>query len=152
MHHFDEARDALFLTAEFALTQSRLWPYLSAALRFDAGMIIMVRFLRLRFAAASMIAAAIIASTTASGWAFSQQMLSPGANGNYNFNYSDPDHQTTTGQSTPPSESNSPGFHFSVEQGQTGPFSGFQNSNRSFGNGNDPTSPGYYIQPHGNGN
>jgi hypothetical protein len=98
-----------------------------------------------------MIAAAIIALTTASGWAFSQQMLGPGGNGNYNFNYSDPDHQASTSQSTPPSDSNSPGFHFSIEQGQTAPFSGFQSGNH-FGNSGNATAPEYYIQPPGNGN
>jgi hypothetical protein len=115
------------------------------------GIIIMVRFMRLRFAAVPMIAAAIIVSTTASGWAFSQQMLGPGGNGNYNFNYSDPDHQTSTSQSTPPSDSNGPGLHFSIEHGQTAPFSGFQSGNRSFGNSGNPTAPEYYIQPPGNG-
>lgn len=97
-----------------------------------------------------MIAAAIIVSTTAPGWAFSQQMLGPGENGNYNFNYSDSDHQATTSQSTR-SDPNSPGFHFSIEQGQ-GPFSGFESGNRSFGNSGNPTDPRYYIQPPGNGN
>ena len=96
----------------------------------------MVRFVRLRFAAVAMIAAAIIAATTASGWAFSQQTISPDANGNYNFNYTDPNHPTS--QSAHPSESNSLGFHFSVEHGQTGPFGGFQSGNNFFGNsGND---------------
>jgi hypothetical protein len=114
--------------------------------------IIMVRFVRLRFAAAPMIAAAIIASTTASGWAFSQQVLGPAGNGNYNFNYSDPDHQASTSQSTLPSDSNSPGFHFSIEQGQTGPFSGFQNGSHFDGNSGNPTAPEFYIQPQGNGN
>jgi hypothetical protein len=112
----------------------------------------MLRYVRLWFATVPVIAAAIIASTTASGWAFTQQMLEPGANGNYNFNYSDPDHETTTGQSTSPSDSNGPGLHFSIEHGQTGPFSGFQSGNHSLGNGSDPTAPGYYIQPQGNGN
>src|SRR5271154_7072795 len=109
----------------------------------------MARTVRIRFAAIAMIAAAIIASTTASGWAFSQQTLGPGESGNYNFNYSDPDHQTTT--STRPSDSNSPGFHFSVQQGQTGPF-GFQSGNRSFGNSGNATAPDYYSRPPGNGN
>jgi hypothetical protein len=100
--------------------------------------IIMVRFVRLRFAAVAMIAAAIIAATTASGWAFSQQMISPDANGNYNFNYTDPNHPATSSQSAHPSESNSLGFHFSVEHGQTAPFGGFQSGNNFFGNsGND---------------
>ena len=112
----------------------------------------MVGFVRLRFAAVSMIAAAIIASTTTSGWAFSQQTLGPGGNGNYNFNYSDPGHQTTTSQSMPPSDSNGPGFHFSIEQGQTEPFSGFQGGNHSFGNSGNPTAPEYYIQRPGSGN
>jgi hypothetical protein len=103
----------------------------------DMG-IIMVRFVRLRFAAVAMIAAAIIAATTASGWAFSQQTISPDANGNYNFNYTDPKHPATTSQSAHPSESNNLGFHFSVEHGQTGPFGGFQSGNNFFGNsGND---------------
>jgi hypothetical protein len=100
--------------------------------------IIMVRFVRLRFAAVAMIAAAIIAATTASGWAFSQQMISPDANGNYNFNYTDPKLPATGSQSAHPSESNSLGFHFSVEHGQTGPFGGSQSGNSFFGNrGND---------------
>jgi hypothetical protein len=108
---------------------------------------IMARFVRLRLAAVPMIAAAIIASTTASGWAFTQQMLTPGnGDGNYNFNYSDPNHPNAGGQSALPSDPNSPGLHFSIEPSQTTPFSGFQSGNRPFGSGGDPTSPGYYIQ------
>jgi hypothetical protein len=114
------------------------------------GDLIMVRFVQLRLAAVPLVAAAIIASSSVSGWAFSQQTLTPPANGNYNFNYSDPDHPATNGLSTLPSDPNGPGFHFSIEQGQTAPFSGFQSGNHSFGNGNNPTSPGYYIQ-RGNG-
>jgi hypothetical protein len=98
-----------------------------------------------------MIAAAMIVSTTASGWAFSQQMLGSGANGNYNFNYSDPDHPATSSQSTRPSDPNGPGFHFSVE-GQTGPFSGFQSGNHLFGNSGNGSAPDYYSRPLGNGN
>ena len=107
----------------------------------------MAGFVGLRFAAVAMIAAAIIASTTASGWAFSQQTLSlgPEGNGNYNFNYSDPNHPATNSQSTPQFDSNSPTFHFSIERGDTAPFSGFQSGNRSLGN-SDPTSPQYYMQ------
>jgi hypothetical protein len=115
------------------------------------GIIIMARFIPLHWSAAPLIAAAAIASTTGPGWAFSQQVLGPGDNGNYNFNYSDPDHQAGASQSTRP-DSNGPGFHFSIEQGQAGPFSGFQSGNRSVGNGGDPTDPGYYIQRPGNGN
>lgn len=111
----------------------------------------MVRFVLIRVAAVPMIAAAMIAATTASGWAFSQQILGSGANGNYNFNYSDPDHPATTSQSTPPSDSNGPKFHFSIEQGQTGSFSGFQSGNHFFGN-SDNAAPDYYSRPLGNGN
>ena len=110
--------------------------------------IIMVRFVRLRFAAVAMIAAAIIAATTASGWAFSQQTISPDANGNYNFNYTDPKHPATTGQSAHPSESNSPGFHFSIEHGQTSPFGGFQSGNNFFGNSDNDRPP--ELTPLGN--
>ena len=117
--------------------------------RGDVGIIIMVRLVRLRFAAALMIAAAMIAWTTASGWAFTQQTITPGANGNYNFNYSDPDHPASGSQSPFQSDPNSPGFHFSIEHGETAPFSGFQGGNHSFGNGGSPTDPGYYIQSPG---
>jgi hypothetical protein len=112
--------------------------------------IIMARFVRLRFAAIPVIAAAAIVSTTASGWAFSQQMLGPGDNGNYNFNYSDPAHQAGTTPSTPPSDPNSPGFHFSVEGGQTVPFSGFQSGNHFYDNSGNATSP--YFHPPNAGN
>jgi hypothetical protein len=115
----------------------------------DVG-IIMARLMRLRYAAAPIIAAAIIASTTATGWAFTQEMLAPGSAGNYNFNYSDPDHPATNGQSTLPSSSNSPQFQFNIDHGQTAPFSGFQSGNRSFGNGMSPTDPRYYMQGNGN--
>src|ERR1700722_4804231 len=113
----------------------------------DMG-IIMVRFVRLRFAAVAMIAAAIIAATTASGWAFSQQTISPDANGNYNFNYTDPSHPGTTSQNAHPSESNSLGFHFSVEHGQTAPFGGSQSGNNFFGNSHNDRPP--ELNPLGN--
>jgi hypothetical protein len=113
----------------------------------DVGTI-MVGIMRLRFAAVAMIAAAIIASTTASGWAFSQQTIMPDANGNYNFNYSDPNHQATTSQSAHPSETNNLGFHFSIEHGQAGPFGGFQSGNNFFGNNANDTPPN--MTPLGN--
>jgi hypothetical protein len=112
----------------------------------------MVRFVRPRFAAVPLIAAAIIAVTTASGWAFTQQMLGTGENGNYNFNYTPPDHPATSGLSASPFDSNSSRFHFSIESGQTSPFSGFQSGNHSLGNSGNPTDPKYYIQPQGSGN
>ena len=96
--------------------------------------IVMVGLVRLRFAAVDMIAAAIVAATTASGWAFSQLMVSPDANGNYNFNYTDPNHPAASSQSAHPSESNNLGFHFSIEHGQTAPFGGFQSGNNFLGN------------------
>lgn len=117
--------------------------------------IIMARLVRLRFAAAPIVAAVIIASTTASGWAFTQQMLSTGENGNYNFNYSDPDHPATNSQSPHPSDSSGPAFQFNIERGETGQFD-FQNrfdgnsGNHSFSNGASPTDPRYYIQGNGN--
>jgi hypothetical protein len=102
-------------------------------------------FKQLRFAAVPLIAGAIIVLTTASVWAFSQQTLVP--SGNYNFNYGDPDDKAKLGEGTNKSESNSPGFHFSIERGQTtGPF-GFH----SFGDSNNATFPDYYPRP-GNGN
>jgi len=111
----------------------------------------MARFVRLRFAAVPMIAAAAIASTTTSGWAFSQQTLFPGGNGNYNFNYTDPNHPAATNPSTPSSDSNGSGLHFSVG-GQTGTFSGFQSDNHFFNNGNSSNTTEPYFHPPGNGN
>ena len=102
-------------------------------------------FKQLRFAAVPLIAGAIIALTTASVWAFSQQTL--GAGGNYNFNYGDPDDKAKLGESKDKSDSNSSGFHFSIERGQAEPF-GFH----SFGGSSNPTPPDYYSRPLGNGN
>ena len=100
---------------------------------------------QLRFAAVPLIAGAIIALTTASVWAFSQQTLSP--NGNYNFNYGPQDDKYKSGDSTTKSDSNSPGFHFSVEGSQTGS-SGFH----SFGDDSSEKSWDRFSRPIGNGN
>ena len=97
----------------------------------------------IRFATVPLIAAATIALTTGSVWAFSQQTLGP--NGNYNFIYSDPDDMAKLNESPNKYDSNSSRFHFIIESGQTGPF-GF----RSFGDRNN--APPDYYQPHGNGN
>ncbi len=99
---------------------------------------------QLRFAAVALIAGAAIALTASSVWAFSQQTVSP--NGNYDFNYGNPNDKAKLDESTNKPDSNSPGFHFSIERGQTAPF-GF----RGFGDGNNATPPDYYT-PHGNGN
>jgi hypothetical protein len=102
-------------------------------------------FKQLQFAAVPLIAGAIIVLTTASVWAFSQQILGP--SGNYNFNFGDPDDKAKLGESTTKSDSNSPSFHFSIERGQPEPF-GFH----SFGDSNNTTFPDYYPRPPGNGN
>ena len=99
---------------------------------------------RMRFAVVSFIAGAVVASTTASAWAFTQQTLYP--NGNYNFDYGPLDGKAKSGESTDKPDPNSPGFHFSIEGGQqTSPF-GFH----SFGGDNNPEPPGF--RPLGNGN
>ena len=95
---------------------------------------------RLRLVAVLLIAGTIIALTTASGWAFTQQTLTP--NGNYDFNYGPLD---KSDKSPNKSDPNSPGLHFSIERGQTGPF-GF----RSFGGDSNATPPDY-SRPLGNG-
>jgi hypothetical protein len=99
---------------------------------------------RLRRAAVPFIAGAIIALSTASGWAFTQETLNP--NGNYNFNYGPLDNKSKFNDSTNKSDSNGPSFHFSIDHGQSG-YSGFH----SFGSDNSkPPEP--YAQPLGNGN
>jgi hypothetical protein len=106
----------------------------------------MGQFVRLRFATIPMVAAVIIASTTASAWAFSQEMLGP-TGGNYNFDYTDPSHPHPDSQSTP-SDPNGPGFHFSFEHGQTG-LSGFRSDNHFFDNSDKSPAPDY-SRPLGN--
>jgi hypothetical protein len=99
---------------------------------------------RMRFAVVPFIAGAVVALTTASAWAFTQQTLNP--NGNYNFDYGPLDGKAKSDGSTDNSDPSKPGFHFSVQGGQqTSPF-GF----RSLGNDNPPEPPGY--RPLGNGN
>jgi hypothetical protein len=100
---------------------------------------------QLRFASVPLLAGAIIALTTPSVWAFSQQTVAP--NGNYNFNYGDPDDKAKLNDSTNKSDSNSSGFHFYMGSGQQGPF-GFHSS----GDSNNATPPDYYSRPLGNGN
>ncbi len=82
--------------------------------------------------------------TPAAALAFSQQTLVP--NGNYNFDYGPLDGKTKSDNNANKSDPNSPGFHFSVQGGQTGQ-SGFH----SFGGSNEPP-PVPYAQPLGNGN
>jgi hypothetical protein len=104
-----------------------------------------IMFKQLRFAAVPLFTGAIIALTTTSVWAFSQQTLTP--NGNYNFNYGPPDDKAKLDDSKTKSDPNSQGFHFSIESGQSGPF-----GSQSFGGSSNPTPPDYYARPLGNGN
>jgi hypothetical protein len=99
-------------------------------------------FKQLRFAAVPLIAGAIITLTTASVWAFSQQTLAP--NGNYNFNYGDPDDKAKLGESTNKSDPNSSGFHFYIERSQPGQF-GFH----GLGDSSNTAPPDYFSQPPG---
>jgi hypothetical protein len=92
--------------------------------------------------AVPVIAGAIIGLTTASVWAFTQQTLTP--NGNYDFNYSPLEGKNKPDKSATP-DPNSPGFHFSIERGQPGPF-GFH----SFGSDKNPGPPDF-SRPLGNG-
>jgi hypothetical protein len=113
--------------------------------------IIMVK--RLRIAVVPLIAGTIVALTTGSAWAFSQQVLTPNGNYNlnysspYNFNYGSPDDKAKLGDSTNKSDSNGPSFHFNVEGGQTGQF-GFHN----FGGENSGAAWDRFSRPVGNGN
>jgi hypothetical protein len=96
-----------------------------------------------RFAAAPLIAGAIIVLTTAVASAFSQQTITPNGNGNYNF---DLDDKTKLNENTNKSDPNSQGFHFSVQSGQTGPF-----GSHSFGGSGNDRPPDYWA-PLGRGN
>ena len=100
-------------------------------------------FKQFRFAAAPLIAAAMIVITTAVASAFSQQTVTP--NGNYNFNYGPLNDKAKLNDSTNTSDPNSPGLHFSVGGGQTSQF-GFH----SLGGASNATPPDF-SRPLGNG-
>jgi hypothetical protein len=87
------------------------------------------------------ITGAIIALTTTSVWAFSQQILTP--NGNYDFNYGPLDDKSKSDGSTNKSDPNSPGFHLSVGQGQSGGL-------HSFGGDTNTRPPEPYFRTFGN--
>jgi hypothetical protein len=105
------------------------------------------RLMQLRLAV-SVFAAGILALTATGAWAFSQETVSPGANGG-NYNFGDPDKRVAdpddpnSGQGTRPFGSNGPSLQFGVQQG-SGPFgrsNGYNNSTpdpyfRSLNNGN----------------
>ena len=97
---------------------------------------------RLRLVAVPFIAGTIVALTTTSVWAFTQQTLLP--NGNYDFNYGPSDQKYKSDNSTNKSDPNSPGFHFSIDHGQTSPF-----GLRGFGGDSNATPPDY-SRPLGN--
>jgi hypothetical protein len=88
------------------------------------------------------IAGALIALTTTSVRAWTQQAVTP--NGNYDFNYGPLDNdKTKSDDSTNKSDANSPGFHFGVGQGQS---EGFQ----SFGGSRNAPHADPYFRTFGN--
>jgi hypothetical protein len=100
--------------------------------------IMMLRLMHLRLA----VAAGILSLTVASAWAFSQQIVSPGSDGNYNFgdpdkHLADPDN-SSSGQGVRPFGSNGPAVQFGVQQ----------NSSTIFGRSNGyNTTPDPYFRP-----
>jgi hypothetical protein len=94
---------------------------------------------RLWLVAVPVIAGVVLALTTSSVWAWTQQTVTP--NGNYNFDYGPLDDKGKSGDSTNKSDPNSPGFHFGVQQGQSGQF-------HSFGEDAHPPQP--YFRTFGN--
>ena len=99
---------------------------------------------RFGLVAVPFVAAAIIALTTNSVWAFSQQTVTP--NGNYNFNYGPTDDKYKSGDSANKSDPNSPGFHFGVHEDDSSRFHGYGGS--SSGGGTPPSQP--YFKTFGN--
>jgi hypothetical protein len=98
---------------------------------------------RLWLAAVPLVAGAILALTTGSAWAWTQQTVAPNGNGNYNFNYGPTDDKYKSGDSTNKSDPNSPGFHFNAGHGDANGF-------RSFGGSNNTTAPSPYFRTFGN--
>jgi len=104
--------------------------------------------LRMMQFAVSVVAAGILALTVTSAWAFSQQTVSPGDGGNYNFGdpdkqIADPDDQNS-GQGTRPFGSNGPTLQFGVQQGSGSTF--------DRGNGYNTSLPDPYFRTLNNGN
>ena len=102
-------------------------------------------FKQFRFAAAHLVAGAMIVLTTAAASAFNQQTIAP--NGNYNFDYGPLDGKTKSDDNANKSDPDSPGLHFGIQSGQTGQF-GFH----SFGGNSNESPPEPYARPLGNGN
>jgi hypothetical protein len=108
-----------------------------------------ITMLRYRLAF-GLFAAAVLLFTTASAWAFSQQSVGPGGDGNSTF--TDPDEQLTGPEqltdslkSVRPFDSNGPAMQFGVQQqGTLIPFGG--------GNGYTTSAPDAYYRPLRNGN
>jgi len=97
--------------------------------------------------AVGMFAAGILSLTVTSAWAFSQETVSPGGDGNYNFgdpdkSLTDPDNNNSS-QGARPFGSNGPTVQFGVQQGPS----------TTFGRGSGYTStPDPYFRPLTNGN
>ena len=96
---------------------------------------------RLWLVAVPVIAGAIIALTTTSVWAWTQQTTTP--NGNYNFDYGPLDDKSKSGDSTNKFDLHSPGFHFGVQQGPSGRFHSFGGDSNA-----SPSQP--YFRTFGN--
>lgn len=96
---------------------------------------------RLWLVAVPIVAGVMIAPTTDSAWAFSQQTLTP--NGNYDFNYGPLDEKSKSGDSTNKSDANSPGFHLNVQHGESEGF-------HSFGGDRNARPPDPYFRTFGN--
>ncbi len=105
----------------------------------------MLRLMQLRLAAAALFAAAAVSLTAASAFAFTQQMVQPGDNGNYTF--TEPNNQTTnSSQGARPFGSNGPTVQFGIQQGPVSPFG------RSQGDGYNGSPPDPYYRPFGTRN
>jgi hypothetical protein len=109
--------------------------------------IMMLRSMQFRLAV-GLVAAGILSLTAASAWAFSQEIVSPGSDGNYNFgdpdkHLTDPDNNNS-GQSGRPVGSTGPVVQFGVQQGPLTTF--------GRGNGYNTTIPDPYYRPLTNGN
>jgi hypothetical protein len=95
--------------------------------------------------ALALLALATVSLAAASAWAFSQQNLGGGGDGNSTF--ADPDERVNNfGKGTHLFGPNGPTVQFGAQQGQPTPFNRFQS------NGYNSTPPDPYSRPPGNGN
>jgi hypothetical protein len=104
----------------------------------------MLRLMQLRFSATVLLVVAVVSLTAASAWAFTQEFVQPGGNGNSTF--TDPDDQLTNpSQGARPFGPSGPVVQFGIQQGPVTSFDHFQGN--GFNASPSDSLPDPYFRP-----